>query len=466
MLDNQFILGGKTAELLYNTIAKNAPVYDYHCHLFARDIYEDNLFTDISSLWLGYDHYKWRAMRYAGIPERYITGKEDGLIKFKMWAITCERLIGSPLYHWANLELKTYFGVDEFLKESNAEKIYDYCNSKIKDNKLCPVKMITNSNVKLICTTDDPIDSLEYHMLIYMKKVNSFKVLPTFRPDKALNISNETFTDYIKKLEQCSKVTINTYEGMINALKARIQYFSKAGCLLADHSLESLAYFPTDAAEVEKIFSKKLSGGEILKEEAEKFKVFTLKLLAAEYRKAGWVMQLHIGALRNTNVAMLKKLGVDTGFDIMNDFQIAEPLVNIFNDLNSYSGLPKTIIYSLNSKDNLILSSLPHCYCEDGIPGKVQFGSAWWFNDHKEGIISHLRSIANQGMLSYFVGMLTDSRSFLSYARHDYFRRILCSFIGELVDSGEFENDEMLLKEIVEGICYKNIQKYLGCRIV
>ncbi len=462
MLDNQFMLSGKTAELLYNTVAKNAPVYDYHCHLSARDIYEDNVFTDISSLWLGHDHYKWRAMRYAGIPERYITGDGDGLTKFKMWATTCERLIGSPLYLWTNLELKTYFGVDKFLKESNAKKIYNYCNGKIKDNELSPVKMITNSNVKLICTTDDPIDSLEYHMLIEMKKEYNFKVLPTFRPDKALNILNETFTDYITKLAQCNKNTIKSYEEMINVLKARIHFFSKVGCLLADHSLESLVYFPTNAEEVEKIFSKKLSGGEISKKEAEKYKVFTLKLLAIEYRKAGWVMQLHIGAMRNTNGEMLRKIGVDTGFDIMNDFQIAEPLANIFNDLDSIGGLPKTILYSLNSRDNLILSSLPHCYCEDGVPGKVQFGSAWWFNDHKEGISSHLRCISNQGMLSYFVGMLTDSRSFLSYVRHDYFRRILCSFIGELVDTGEFENDEMLLKDIVEGICFKNIQKYLG----
>jgi glucuronate isomerase len=462
MLDNYFMLSGKTAELLYDRFAKSAPIYDFHCHISAKDIYEDKQFNDISSLWLGYDHYKWRAMRYAGIPESDITGDQDGLIKFKMWARTCERLIGSPLYHWANMELKAYFGVDEFLKESNAERIYEYCNNKIKDDMLSPIKMISESNVKLICTTDDPVDSLEYHMLLSMKGKNNFTVLPTFRPDKAMNILNEGFIDYIMKLSKSSKLSVKTYEDMLNALRKRIQYFSGVGCVLADHSLESLSYVSTDTLEIENVFSRRLRGEEISNEEAEKYKFHTLKLLALEYRKAGWVMQLHIGAMRNSNETMFRRLGADIGFDIMNDFQAAEPLAKILNDMNKTNELPKTILYSLNPKDNLVLSSLPHCYTEDGVPGKVQFGAAWWFNDHKEGIYSHLRSIANQGMLAYFVGMLTDSRSYLSYVRHDYFRRILCSFIGELVDSGEFGNDEIILKEIVEGVCFKNITSYLG----
>jgi len=468
LLDNNFMLSGKTAQFLYNRFAKNAPIYDYHCHISAKDIYEDKEFTDISSLWLGNDHYKWRAMRYAGIPESYITGNQDGLSKFKMWAKTCEKLIGSPLYHWANMELKTYFGINEFLNESNAERVYDLCNNKIKADCLSPIKMIQNSNVKLICTTDDPVDSLEYHMLLNMKVENSFKglpvfsVRPTFRPDRSLNIQKEGFQDYIKKLSESSELNIETYQDMISALKRRIEYFHKVGCLLSDHSLESLSYLPTNSLEVEKVFFKRLNGEEISIEEAEKYRFHTLKLLAAEYRKTGWVMQLHLGAMRNTNDVMFKKLGADTGFDIMNDFLAAEPLKNILNDMNATNGLPKTILYSLNSNDNLVLSSLPHCYPEEGVAGKVQFGAAWWFNDHKEGIYSHLKSIANQGMLAYFVGMLTDSRSFLSYVRHDYFRRILCSFIGELVDSGEFDNDENVLKQIVEGVCSKNIINYLN----
>lgn len=461
LLDNYFMLSGKTAESLYEKFAKSAPIYDYHCHLSAKDIYEDSAFIDISSLWLGYDHYKWRAMRYAGVPEKYITGNENGLIKFQMWAKTCEKLIGNPLYHWANMELKTYFGIDEFLNVSNAERIYNLCNKKINADGLSPVKMIKASNVRLICTTDDPTDSLEYHILLQAKGENDFKVLPTFRPDKALNILKGDFQEYLRKLSDSSKLNIQTYDDLVRALKLRIEHFSKAGCLLADHSLESLSYFPTDSLEVEKIFSGRLQGEEISNDDAEKYRGYTLKLLAAEYRKAGWVMQLHLGAMRNTNEVTFNKLGVDTGFDIMNDFQVAEPLKNILNDMNSTSGLPKTILYSLNSKDNLVLSSLPHCYPEDGIPGKVQLGAAWWFNDHKEGIYSHLSSIANQGMLAYFVGMLTDSRSFLSYVRHDYFRRILCSFIGQLVDNGEFENDESLLKEIIEGVSFKNIISYL-----
>lgn len=461
MLRNHFMLNSKTAEDLYNRFAKNAPIYDYHCHLSAKEIYEDRIFEDISSLWLGCDHYKWRAMRYAGVPERYITGDESDRDKFRMWAKACERLIGNPLYHWANMELQTYFGIQEFLKESNADRIYDLCNEKIKNDELSPKKMILKSNVKLICTTDDPIDTLEYHLLLAANGSHEFKVLPTFRPDKALNILNQSFTEYIKNLSNSADMDIVTYDDMVNALRNRIEYFSKAGCLLSDHSLESLSYMKTDLNEVESIFSKRLQGETVSAEEGEKFKCYTLKLMANEYKKAGWAMQLHLGALRNTNEVAFKKLGVDAGYDIMNDFRIAEPMKDILNSINATNGLPKTILYTLNSKDNLVLSALPHCFAEDGVKGKIQFGSAWWFNDHKEGMFAHLKAIADQGMLAYFVGMLTDSRSFLSYVRHDYFRRILCSYVGGLVEAGEFESNEALLKEIIEGICFKNIISYL-----
>lgn len=462
MLNNNFILNGKTAKALYEGFAKAAPVYDYHCHLCAKDIYEDEIFTDISSIWLGYDHYKWRTMRFAGVPEEYITGNGDGRTKFKMWARTCERLIGSPLYHWANMELETYFGVNEVLKGSNADKIYDYCNAKIKEDKLSPVKMIQSSNVKLICTTDDPIDSLEYHFLLGKNTDKGFAVLPTFRPDNALKILNDNFVEYIKKLESSSNIKITAYKDLLAALKNRIEFFRQAGCVLSDHSLESLVYLSGDFDEAANIFEKKLNGAPVSVEEAEKYKLYTLCDLAEAYKEAGWAMQLHIGAIRSTNDSMLKKAGVDSGFDIMNDFQIAEPLSKLLNDMDKKNALPKTILYTLNSKDNLVLSSLPHCFTEDGVPGKVQFGAAWWFNDHKEGITAHLKAIADQGMLAYFVGMLTDSRSFLSYVRHDYFRRILCSFVGDLVDKREFADDDAILEEIVEGICYKNIVKYLG----
>jgi glucuronate isomerase len=361
------------------------------------------------------------------------------------------------------MELKTYFGVNEILKESNSEKIYGICNEKIRSLQLSPIKMIKNSNVKLICTTDDPADTLEYHMLFKMKHKADLKVLPTFRPDKALNILSQDYKKYIEKLSLVSNQNIKTYDDLVEVLMKRIQYFSKVGCVLSDHSLESLSYMPVvKADEVEDIFTRRMLGEPVSAEDADKFRYHSLKLLAQEYKKKGWVMQLHIGAMRNLNKTKFRKLGADAGFDIMNDFQIAESLTELLNTMDELNSLPKTVLYALNSKDNLVLSSIPHCFTEDGIPGKVQFGAAWWFMDNKEGIRSHLKSIASQGMLPYFIGMLTDSRSFLSYVRHDYFRRILCSYIGELVDKGEFENDESILKEIVEGICFTNIKSYLS----
>lgn len=462
MIDKDFMLTGKTAQVLYNDIAKNAPIYDYHCHLSSKEIYEDKVFSNISKIFLEFDHYKWRAMRYAGIPEKYITGDANDFDKFKMWAKTCERLIGSPLYHWTNLELKNYFDVNEVLKESNAEEIYEHCNKKIALESLSPVKFITNSKVKLICTTDDPIDTLKYHKLLAEKSELDFKVLPTFRPDKSLNILSESYIDYLDTLSKSSSVKItSSYSTLIEALKERISYFDDTNCKLSDHSLESLSYFSTTEEEVATIFKRRLSMEDLSITDAEKFKCYTLKVLAKEYQKRDWVMQIHIGAMRNNNKTMFNTLGVDSGYDVTNDFNIANDLSKLLNDINNDFKLPKTVLYTLNPKDNIVLSTLPHCFSEDNIKGKVQFGAAWWLNDHKDGIYEHLKSIANQGMLASFIGMLTDSRSFLSYARHDYFRRILCSFIGKLVDDKEFENDYELLKEITEGICFKNIKNYL-----
>ncbi|MDF2944162.1 MAG: uxaC1 [Herbinix sp.] len=470
MIDNNFMLKGETAKMLYEKVAKNAPIYDFHCHLSPKEIYEDKVFDNISKVFLGFDHYKWRAMRYAGVPERYITGDANDLEKFQMWAKTCERLIGSPLYHWTNMELKNFFGVKEVLKESNAKEIYEHCNQKILEEALSPVKFIIKSNVKLICTTDDPADNLEYHTMLSGKKDMNFQVLPTFRPDKAINILNDYYIDYLKQLSTSCSFEINNYSDLVMALKARIEHFQVTGCRLSDHSLESLSYLPTSEEEVGIIFHKKLHGDVVDAQEAEKFKCYTLKLLAKEYHSRGWTMQLHLGAMRNNNQVMFQKVGPDAGYDVMNDFNIAPHLSKLLNDMNKDQALPKTILYTLNPKDNIVLSALPHCFGEDGVPGKIQFGAAWWFNDHKEGMQQHLKAIADQGMLTYFVGMLTDSRSFLSYTRHDYFRRILCSYIGSLVDNNEFDNDYAILKEIIEGICYKNIKNYLsvtsfGCGI-
>jgi glucuronate isomerase len=460
--DGTFFLDGETARHLYHQYAKDAPIYDFHCHLTAKDIFEDKEFSDISSIWLAHDHYKWRAMRYAGVPEKYITGDSEGLLKFMKWAGTCEKLIGSPLYHWTHMELSHYFKVDAALNEKNAEKIYEHCNEMIKKDHLSPVKMINREHVKLICTTDDPVDNLEYHRLLWMKADLDFMVLPAFRPDKALKIQSDGFMDYIDLLAASTEMTISDYDDLMTALKSRIDFFNTCGCRLSDHSLEGLSNTSTTDVEVASIFMKKRNGEDISMEEVLKFQSHTLMRLASAYQKAGWVMQLHIGAMRNTNREMLGILGVDAGFDILNDFRTAEPLTRLMNDMHQNGGLPKTILYTLNPKDNLVFSTLPHCFAEEAVPGKIQFGAAWWFNDHKDGIRSHLTSLANQGMLAYFIGMLTDSRSFLSYRRHDYFRRILCSFLGERVDLGEFDRDEHVLEEIVSGICHKNIKKYLG----
>lgn len=456
------MLKGKTAWQLYHSYAKNTPIYDYHCHLSAKEIYEDEVFEDIASVWLQFDHYKWRAMRYAGIPEEYITGNADAVDKFRAIARTLERLVGCPLNHWANMELQAYFGINDLLKESNADEIYKICNEKIKKYALSPVKMIIASGVKLICTTDDPADSLKYHKLLRTNPNLEFKVLPTFRPDKALNICNLDFVDYVSRLSEVSFIPVKTYEDLISVLKERMKFFQKAGCIISDHSLETLVYEPVTNEVITEIFRKRMAGEFITKAEVEQYRTHTLILLASEYKKLGWTMQLHIGAFRNTNQKSFEKIGVDAGFDIMNDFSLADPLIGLLNEMEQGGGLPKTILYTLNSKDNLLFSSIPHCFTEAGIPGKVQFGPAWWFNDNKDGIRSHLEAIAAQGMLADFVGMLTDSRSFLSYVRHDYFRRILCSFIGELIDEGEFEADDILLKHMIEGICYKNICNYLN----
>lgn len=461
MLDNDFMLKLEISKDLYNSIAKNAPIYDFHCHLSPKEIYEDKVFSNISKIFLQFDHYKWRAMRFAGVPEKYITGDAEDLEKFKMWAKTCEKLIGSPLYHWTNMELKKFFNINEILKESNAEKIYNQCNKKIQEENLSPVKFIKNSNVKLICTTDDPADNLKYHKLLSQREDLGFKVLPTFRPDKALNILDENFNNYLENLSKSCNIEINSYDDLITVLKERISYFNEIGCKLSDHSLETLVYYPTNEIEVSVIFKNRLNGNSISFEDAEKFKCHTLRLLANEYNKFGWIMQLHIGAMRNNNEAMFKKLGSDSGFDIMNDFEVAHHLSKLLNEINNSLNLPRTILYTLNSKDNIVLSTLSHCFSEDNVPGKIQFGAAWWFNDNKKGIYEHLEDISNQGMLAYFVGMVTDSRSFLSYVRHDYFRRILCNFIGDLINNGEFEKSYELIKEIIEGICFKNIKNYL-----
>ncbi len=460
MFKEDFLLDNETAKDLYAR-AKKAPIYDYHCHLSPKEIRENKVFTNITDVWLGFDHYKWRVMRYAGVEERLVSGDGEPFEKFLAFAKTLEKLIGSPLYHWTHLELKKYFGIEKFITEKNAREIYDEINTKIDHEQLTPVKFITDSNVRLICTTDDPIDNLSEHDKIKEKNY-PFQVLPTFRPDKALKIQDPDFSSYVKKLGTAANIEITTYEDLKTALKMRIIYFKEKGALLSDHSLESLLPTMGEENQAEKIFLKALQGESIKTLEMEIFKNQTLVFLAKAYREEGLTMQLHIGAMRNNNTRMHNAVGVDAGFDVMNDFSVALPMSMLLDEMDKTDGLPKTILYNLNVNDNYVLSALPHCYPEAGVPGKVQFGTPWWFIDHKKGMEKHFIDIGNQGMIGNFIGMLTDSRSFLSYARHDYFRRILCNFVGTLVEHQEFNDDPEILHEIIDGVTHKNIQKYLG----
>ncbi len=461
MNTDQLFLSTPTALSLYEKYAKNAPVYDYHCHLSAKDIFEDKVFDNISYLWLAHDHYKWRAMRVAGLDEYYITGGASPLEKFQAFAKVCSRLVGSPLYLWSHLELKNYFGIVDTLNEKNSAEIFNRCNASITAQQMRPSALIAKANVKLICTTDDPTDTLEWHEKIGEQKRPDLKVLPTFRPDRALNIQLDGFTDYVKLLGASCQKPITCYADLLACLAQRIDYFVAAGCVITDHAIERLQLFETTADEVAALFGRRLTGHQLSAEQISAYRSFTLQQLAAIYKKRNLVMQLHLGAMRNLNTSRFEQLGPDSGYDIMTDENLAEPLAALLNNLQKTGNLPSTILYSLNSKDNHVLSCLPPCFHNGKTAGFVMFGVAWWLNDHHDGILDYFKATAAQGLLPYVVGMLTDSRSFLSYTRHDYFRRLLCQYIGEQVEAGEFDDDPEILKELVEGICYKNIKQYL-----
>lgn len=449
-INENFMLHGKTAEKLYEKYAKDMPIIDYHCHLPVKYIAENHRFKNAYELFLGGDHYKWRQMRTNGIDERYITGDADDYEKFKAFAKTLPLLIGNPLYHWTHLELKRYFGIDDVLNEDSCEKIWNRCNELLKTDDFCAKRLIERSNVDVICTTDDPADDLSYH-----KKLKGFKtkVLPTFRPDTAVLIDKETFLPYMEK------TGIKTYGELLNWLCERAEYFNDAGCRLSDHALE---YVPYEEGNAEEVFNKKINGEELSFKEVDIFKTSVLKHCAKIYTKFGWAMQLHIGALRNNNKKMYDLLGADTGFDSINDLPIADQLSKLLGSMEYDDVLPKTILYTLNPKDNYVLATMLGNFQKAPTPGKIQFGSGWWFNDQRDGMENQMKSLANLGMLGRFVGMLTDSRSFVSYPRHEYFRRIMCNLIGNWVDNGEYPNDEKALSLIVKGICYNNAKEYFG----
>ncbi|AOY76071.1 glucuronate isomerase [Clostridium formicaceticum] len=459
-MDENFLLNNSVAEELYHNYAKEMPIYDYHCHLSPEEIYHNKSYKNITEVWLGGDHYKWRAMRSNGIEEKYITGDADDFEKFMAWAKTVSICIGNPLYHWTHLELQRYFGIYDVLNESTAEVIWNKCNELLAKEDFTAKELIKRSNVKVVCTTDDPTDSLEYHIKIKEDKDFHVKVLPTFRPDKALNIEKEGFFDWLENLMTISNIKVESYTSYLEALNNRVDHFHKVGCRVSDHALDRVFYAETNLQEVETIFRKVLAKESLTLEEIHKFKTYTLQHFAKKYNEHGWAMQLHIGALRNNNTRMFHRLGPDTGYDSINDETIAIPLSRFLDGLSKEDELPKTILYCLNPNDNYILATMIGNFQGGGIAGKIQFGSGWWFNDQKEGMLSQMTALANLGLLSRFVGMLTDSRSFLSYPRHEYFRRILCNLIGQWVEEGEFPYDMENLGSIVKDICYNNAKKY------
>ncbi|NLC93315.1 MAG: glucuronate isomerase [Treponema sp.] len=457
-LNKDFLLQTKTASTLFHKYAEKMPIYDFHNHLSAKEIFEDKQLGNLANAWLDGDHYKWRAMRAYGVPEEFITGhlnekKQDDYQRFLFYVKTVQNSVGNPLYHWSHLELKRYFNIDKTISESNAEYIWNKCNELLSTKEYSVRNLLRMQNVKYLCTTDDPIDSLEYHK----KLAQDFeiKVLPSFRPDGAFLIENEGFVDYIKKLGEVSSVEIKSLSDLIDALSRRIEYFKSVGSLVSDISLENDFFEEADDSEIEKIFVKRLKGKELTKSEICQFKTYLLCELGKLYSKNSMVMQIHIGALRDNNSSLYNTIGKNVGGDSLQDFNYAIQLGKLLDKINSVS-LPKTIIYNLNPKDNEMIATMCSNFRD------CQFGPAWWFNDHKDGIENQLKVYSRTGVLAKNIGMLTDSRSFLSFPRHEYYRRILCNYVGNLVENGEYPNDEQFLGIMIENISYLNALKFFN----
>ncbi len=461
-MDQDFLLTTKTAQDLFHNYAENMPIIDYHCHINPQEIFEDRKFKNITEAWLGGDHYKWRIMRACGVDESYVTGNAPDREKFKKYAESLAKSIGNPLYHWSHLELQRYFGISTPLNAESADAVYDRCNEILAQDDMSVRNIIRKSNVKVICTTDDPADSLEWHRKIAADETIDFKVYPAWRPDKAMNIEKETFLPYIETLSKAAGMTISTYDELIEALKKRMEFFASMGCSVSDHGIDYVAYDPADPDEIRAVLVKRLNGEELTASEVSKYKSAFMLEMGRAYAKRNWVMQLHYSVKRNNNARMYQKMGPDTGFDAVNNYGPGAELADFLNALEETDELPKTVVYSLNPIDNVMIESIIGCFQDGKTVGKMQHGSAWWFNDNKTGMIQQLTDFANEGVLGTFIGMLTDSRSFLSYTRHEYFRRILCELIGGWVENGEYPNDETALKAIIEDICYNNTKNYFG----
>lgn len=461
-MDDDFLLDTPSAKKLFHEYAEHMPICDYHCHLSPKEIYENRQPENISQLWLSGDHYKWRAMRSAGVEEKYCTGDAAPKEKFEKFAYALQYCIGNPLYHWAHIELQRYFGIDTPLNAKTAQDIYERANQAIASGDFRPQSLIKKSNVKVVCTTDDPVDNLEYHKLLKGTDGFDCKVLPSFRPDKALNIHLDGFAEYIKTLGESAKVEIQSYRDVIDALLKRADYFDSVGCKVSDQAFEYVPFAKAEDEEIERIFKKAMNGERITAEESDKYRTPVLLALGKKYHQLGWAMEIHIGAIRNNSTRMFEKLGADTGFDSVGDCEIAIKLSRFLDALDYENALPKTILFNLNDKDNTVLATMLGNFQSSEADSKIQFGPAWWFLDTMDGMTNQMKALGNLGVLGKFVGMETDSRSFTSYGRHEYFRRIMCRLLGRWVEDGWYAFDEDILKEIIQGICYNNAMKYFG----
>ncbi len=466
-LDDDFLLESKPARRLFHEYAEMMPIFDYHCHLQPAQVEKNHRFENLTRIWLQGDHYKWRAMRANGIGEEYITGPRTDREKFQAWAATVPKTLGNPLFHWTHLELKSPFGIrNKLLSPETADTIYDACTEMLQTNEFRARGIMEKFKVRAICTTDDPTDTLEHHLSLAGKAGINVKMLPTFRPDKAMAVDRgSAFTDYLEMLSRSAGLSIGSFQELAQALDRRHEFFHNAGCRLSDHGLTCPEFVPGSMREVESVFQKALNGENVHPREAGLFRTALLLELGRMNSRRGWVMQLHMGALRNNNSRMFNLLGSDAGFDSMADGLMAEPLARLLDALDAEGKLPRTILYTLNPRDNDLIAAMTGCFQDGTVPAKVQFGSAWWFNDQKEGMISQMTSLANMGLLSRFVGMLTDSRSVLSYPRHEYFRRILANLMGGWMERGEAPGDFALMGGIIQDICFNNAAEYFGIEV-
>ncbi len=459
-LGTDFLLDSPAARELYFGYAEKMPIYDFHCHLNPKEIYEDKQYRSLTEVWLGGDHYKWRLMREFGVDEKYVTGDATDEEKFRKYAETMQYAIGNPIYSWTHLELRRFFGINDVLSLATADKVYAEANSRL--GELTARKLIKMSNVTALCTTDDPVDNLEYHILIAEDESFDVTVRPSYRPDKAMKIDQPTFLPWIDQLSAVVGYKIDSFATLKKALNERAYFFDKVGCVCSDHGLDTFEYLPATDEECEKIFAKAIAGEKLSADEVEQYKGALLIALGKIYNELGWVQQYHIGALRNNSRRMFKQLGPDTGYDSIGDGNFAPKLSAVLSALDESGELPKTVLYCLNPRDNETLATMMNCFQDGKIRGKIQFGSGWWFNDQKDGMEKQMETLMQVGLISQFVGMLTDSRSFLSYTRHEYFRRILCSKIGALLENGEYPYDIPFVGKIIEDICYNNAINYFA----